>query len=97
MKKAYNVLKKNGKVIVRVDNPENLIRTFTDITHISHINYKNLGALLYFYGFTKVKLWRYCPPESFKRRIFRKVIGIKLNHYFGIDYAIDLFAVATKQ
>jgi len=96
LKKAYEVLKAGGNLIVSVPNPENVVRTFTEITHIRNINYKNLGALLYFYGFKDVKLWRYYCGESLKKKIFRKLIGIKLNHYFGIDYATELISVATK-
>jgi len=95
IRKAYQILKPEGKVIFQLPNIFAIgSNQFYDVTHKQFWPYYDLYSLLRSYGFKKVMVYR-LKGRSTKLReafvfLFCKIFG---NH---IDYAPNLMMVAIK-
>lgn len=97
--KFYNLLNKNGKLILTTPNIHHINHFWkTDYTHIRPYPYEDLYALLKEVNFSEITIYR-IEQKKRNSRIYDKfkyIIKRILFHFLEVDYTTNICAIAQK-
>jgi SAM-dependent methyltransferase len=96
LKKSYDLLNGEGRLILTTPNIFNPSRFWRDATHKVAYCYDELGGLLLAQGFQIKGMYR-TYNDAFHRYLFRLYVMAPLHRYLGIDFAKSILVVAEKR
>ena len=96
IKKIYDLLHEEGRLILTTPNVFNPSRFWRDATHKVAYCYDELGGLLLARGFQIKAMYR-TYSDAFHRYLFRLYVMAPLHRYLGIDFAKSVLIVAEKR
>jgi len=96
LKRVYDLLDQEGRLILTTPNIFNPSRFWRDATHQVAYCYDELGGLLLAQGFQIKAMYR-TYSDAFHRYLFRLYVMAPLHRYLGIDFAKSILVVAEKK
>jgi SAM-dependent methyltransferase len=96
LKKSYDLLNGEGRLILTTPNIFNPSRFWRDATHKVAYCYDELGGLLLAQGF-QIKMTYRTYNDAYHRYLFRLYVTAPLHRYLGIDFAKSILVVAEKK
>jgi len=96
LKKSYDLLNQEGRLILTTPNVFNPSRFWRDATHKVAYCYDELGGLLLAQGFQIKAMYR-TYSDAFHRYLFRLYVMAPVHRYLGIDFAKSILVVAEKR
>jgi len=96
LKKVYNLLNPEGRIILTTPNVFNPSRFWRDATHKLAYCYDELGGLLLAQGFHIQSMYR-TYSDAFLQYALRIYVMAPLHRYLGIDFAKSILIVAEKR
>jgi SAM-dependent methyltransferase len=96
LKRAYDLLNQEGRLILTTPNVFNPSRFWRDATHQVAYCYDELGGLLLAQGFQIKAMYR-TYNDVFHRYLFRLYVMAPLHRYLGIDFGKSILVVAEKK
>jgi 2-polyprenyl-3-methyl-5-hydroxy-6-metoxy-1,4-benzoquinol methylase len=96
LKKSYDLLNGEGRLILTTPNIFNPSRFLRDATHKVAYCYDELGGLLLAQGF-QIKVMYRTYNDAYHRYLFRLYVMAPLHRYLGIDFAKSILVVAEKR
>jgi predicted SAM-dependent methyltransferase len=96
LKKSYDLLNGEGRLILTTPNIFNPSRFWRDATHKVAYCYDELGGLLLAQGF-QIKMMYRTYNDAYHRYLFRLYVTAPLHRYLGIDFAKSILVVAEKK
>jgi SAM-dependent methyltransferase len=95
IRKIYDLLHEEGRLILTTPNVFNPSRFWRDATHKEAYCYDELGGLLLARGFQIKAMYR-TYNDAFHRYLFRLYVMAPLHRYLGIDFAKSI-PIAEKR
>ncbi len=96
LKRVYDLLDQEGRLILTTPNIFNPSRFWRDATHQVAYCYDELGGLLLAQGFQIKAMYR-TYSDAYHRYLFRLYVMAPLHRYLGIDFAKSILVVAEKK
>jgi SAM-dependent methyltransferase len=96
LKKVYDLLNEEGRLILTTPNIFNPSRFWRDATHKVAYCYDELGGMLLAQGFHIHAMYR-TYSDAFHRYFLRVYLMAPLHRYLGIDFAKSILVVAEKR
>jgi SAM-dependent methyltransferase len=94
LRKLFNLLNNNGKIIISTPNLYHPNR-YWDSDHKTPYRYDEIGAVLNLLGLKLCHIYR-IYNDSFFKRLFRIYLMAPIHSYFDIDFAKSIVVIAVK-
>ncbi len=96
LERIFQLLKPCGRLIISTPNIAHPTVFWTDPTHVTPYNYKELAGFLMSLGFKDIRLFRITSSGDLRRKSFRKIVRRLLCRYLELDFAKGIGIVCRK-
>lgn len=96
LERIFQILKPCGRLIISTPNIAHPTVFWTDPTHITPYNYKELAGILMSLGFKDIRLFRLTSWGDLHRKSFRKMLRRRLCRYLELDFAKRIGVLCQK-
>jgi len=95
VRKIYDILKPEGRVILTTPNVYTPAQYWKDISHETPYHYEELGGLFLSEGFESIEMYR-LYSEPFLRYCLKVYLFSPLFHLLGIDFTKSILLITRK-
>ena len=96
LERIFQLLKPKGRLIISTPNIAHPTIFWTDPSHVTPYNYKELAGILMSLGFKGIRLFRITSWGDLHRKSFRKMLRRLLCRYLELDFAKRIGVLCRK-